>query len=71
MYNTDQHVPFPPIDVKQYGGKQVAIVDGKIVATGETSVEVLKQARQEHPDTPLSEIHLVAVPNSIYVMYHA
>jgi Family of unknown function (DUF5678) len=70
MPNKDHHVPFPPIDVKQYGGKQVVIVDRKIAAVGETSVEVLEKARQDHPEIPLTEIHIVAVPQSIYVIYH-
>jgi len=38
-----------PIDIKQYGGLQVAIVDGRVVASGRTSVEALAKARRLFP----------------------
>jgi hypothetical protein len=61
----------PTIDVKQYGGKQVAIVDGAVVAAGRTWEEVLQKARKACPDTPQSEITVFSVPRSIYTLYHA
>ena len=64
-------IKVPSIDVKKYGGKQVAIVDGKIVATGRTLAEVLRKAQEEYPDRSLSDIGVLAVPKSIYVIYHA
>jgi hypothetical protein len=33
----------PIIDIKKYGGKQVAIAKGKIIASGNTTEEVLKK----------------------------
>ena len=66
-----EDIKIPSIDVKKYGGKQLAIVDGKIVATGETSDEVVRKARKNYPDKLLSDIHILAVPKSIYVIYHA
>jgi len=71
MRNKDQHIPFPTIDVKQYGGKQVAIVDGEIVASGCTWEAVLKKARKVRPDKPVREIYVLAVPKSMYTIYHA
>jgi hypothetical protein len=71
MSKKDHHPPGPPIDVKQYGGKQVAIVDGKIVAAGRTLDEVLRKAQAQYPERPLSDIGVLAVPKSIYVIYHA
>lgn len=36
----------PTIDVKKYGGKQIAIVDGSIIASGETTKETLERAKK-------------------------
>jgi len=62
-------IKIPTIDVKKYGGQQVAIVDGKIVASGQTSEEVVRKAKKDYPDRPLSDIHLLTVPKSIYTIY--
>ena len=43
-------------ELEQYAGMEVAIVDGKVVAAGRTSTEVLKKARELFPDRPLEEI---------------
>lgn len=61
----------PTIDVKKYGGKQVAIVEGEVVAAGRTWEEVLKKARKAYPDKLLSEISVFSVPKSIYTIYYA
>lgn len=60
----------PKIDVKKYGGKQVAIVDGEIIATGETLNEVIQKARKIVPAKPLSEIRIFSVPKSLSVIYY-
>ncbi|MBI2122102.1 MAG: hypothetical protein HYT98_03190 [Candidatus Sungbacteria bacterium] len=52
----------PIIDVKKYGGKQVAIVKGKIVASGITTREVLENARKKLPHATWRDILLVSVP---------
>ena len=61
----------PIIDVKKYGGKQVAIVDGKIVAEGKTLEEVVRRAKNKLPTRSLSEIKIFSVPKSLAVIYHA
>lgn len=61
----------PTIDIKKYGGKQVAIVDGRIVASGHTLQEVIRRARKRVPSRPLHEIRVFAVPKSLSVIYHA
>jgi len=63
-------VTTPIIDVKKYGGKQVAIVDGKIVATGRTLEAVVKKARKLRPKKPLSEIKIFLVPKTISAIYY-
>ena len=59
----------PVIDVKKYGGKQVAIVDGKIVASGSTAAEVIRKARRLFPSRPLREFHIFSVPKTLMVIY--
>jgi Family of unknown function (DUF5678) len=60
-----------PIDIKKYGGLQVAIVDGKVVASGRTSVEALTKARRLFPSRPLTDMAVLAVPKTLNVIYHA
>lgn len=61
----------PKIDVKKYGGKQVAIVDGKIIASGKTLEDVLRKTKKLVPSRPLNEIHVFSVPKSLSVIYYA
>jgi len=49
-------------DQQKYQGKDVAIVDGKIVAAGYSSVEVFQKARELFPDKPASEIIIDYIP---------
>lgn len=65
-----QAVKTPIIDVRKYGGKQVAIVDGKIVATGRNLEEVIRRARRKMPSRPLRDISVFSVPISLPVIYH-
>lgn len=57
------------IDVKKYGGKQVAIVDGVIIATGHTLKEVIKKAQKKAPLRPLHEIRIFSVPKTLSVSF--
>ena len=57
------------IDIEEYGGKEVAILDGKIVASGETLQEVLKAAKQQYPDRSQEEFKILAVPQTIPFIY--
>lgn len=59
----------PVIDVKKYGGKQVAIVRGRIVASGATTKEVLEEVRRKLPASTWRDILLVGVPTGITVVY--
>jgi len=49
---------------KQYAGKHVALVDGKIVSSGKTSVEAFKQAKKLFPDKLSEEIGMLFIPNA-------
>ncbi|OHA05994.1 MAG: hypothetical protein A3A28_05170 [Candidatus Sungbacteria bacterium RIFCSPLOWO2_01_FULL_47_32] len=60
----------PTIDIKKYGGQQVAVVDGKIIATGLTLKAVIEKARKQIPKRPLHEIKVISVPKSLAVIYH-
>lgn len=57
----------PIIDVKRYGGRQVAIVGGKVIASGRTLDEVIQQARKRAPGRPLHEIKIFSVPKTLAV----
>ncbi len=59
----------PIIDIKKYGGKQVAIVKGKIVASGITTQEVLKKTKKKLPSATWRDILLVNVPKGLTVVY--
>lgn len=60
----------PIIDIKKYGGKQVAIVDGRIAASGYTLEEVIKRVRKKIPSKPLNEIRIFSVPKTLAVIYY-
>ena len=60
-------VPIIEIDVKKYGGKQVAIVNGKIIASGHTLAEVVTLARKQMSKKPLNEISIFSVPPTLSI----
>lgn len=52
-------------DLGKYVGKWIAIVDEKVVSTGNAGKEVFKEARQKHPaSTPL----ILKVPSSTVML---
>lgn len=59
----------PIIDIKKYGGKQVAIIKGKIIASGTDTREVLKKAKLRLPNASWRDILLVTVPKGLTVVY--
>lgn len=65
----EQRPDIPIIDIEQYGGKQVAILDGDVVAVGQTLSEVLANAKARFPGRPTSDFAFLIVPRSRYVLY--
>ncbi len=59
----------PTIDIKKYGGRQVAVVRGKIVASGIATPHVLAKAKKVLPAARWKEIVLVSVPKGLTVVY--
>ncbi len=59
----------PIIDIKKYGGKQVAIFRGRIIASGFTSAEAIKKAKEKFPQATWRDIILVSVPKGLTVVY--
>jgi hypothetical protein len=53
---------------KLYAGKHVALVDGKIVASGNTSVEVFGKAKKLFPDKLTEEIGLLYIPKAEFLI---
>ncbi len=46
-------------DLSEYAGKWIAIVDGRVVASGDRADEVMRKAEKNYPD---KEITLAKVP---------
>lgn len=63
--------PIPIIDIKKYGGKQIAIIDGKIITSGRTLEEVIRRVKKLVPSKPLQEIRIFSVPKTLAVIYYA
>lgn len=59
----------PVIDWKKYKGMQVAVVEGKVVASGYTASEVYNKAQRKYPDKPSEEIILASIPRYRRMFY--
>ena len=59
----------PILDVRKYGGKQVAIVGGKVVASGKSTRNVLEKAKQQMPKATWRDILIVGVPRGVTVVW--
>ena len=70
MKQNKEKVVFPIIDVKKYGGKQIAILDGKIIAVGRNLKEIINRVKKFKPSCPLSEVHIFSVPKTLSVIYY-
>jgi hypothetical protein len=47
-----------PEEYKKYRGKDVAIYNGKIVASGRTSTEAFNNAKKKYPEAKTEEIEI-------------
>jgi hypothetical protein len=59
----------PIIDIERYGGQQVAVVDGKIVAAGIDTQAVIEEAKRQVPGITWQDIILISVPPTLNVIY--
>jgi hypothetical protein len=59
----------PIIDIKKYGGQQVAVVHGKLVAAGTDTQAVIEGAKRKVPGITWQDIVLISVPPSLNVVY--
>lgn len=59
----------PVINLKKYRGRQIAVVDGKIVADGYSTEEVLKKAKARYPKKSWEEILLISVPQERFFIF--
>lgn len=53
---------------QQYAGKHVALIDGKIVASGNTSMEVFEKAKKLSPDKLSEDIGLLYIPKAEFLI---
>ncbi|MFQ5864851.1 MAG: DUF5678 domain-containing protein [bacterium] len=62
-------IPQLSIEVQtQYAGKCIAIVGGKIVASGSNSFDVFKKARKKYPDIPTNQIMMDYIPKEDFLI---
>jgi len=59
----------PIINIDQYGGQQVAIVHGKIVAAARDTHTLLAEVQRQIPGITWQDILLVSVPPSLPIIY--
>jgi len=59
----------PIIDIRKYGGRQVAIVKGKIIADGRDARTVLAKVKLKLPRATWRDILLISVPKGLTVVY--
>jgi Family of unknown function (DUF5678) len=59
----------PIIDLEKYGGQQVAIVQGKIVASARDTQTLMQEVTRQIPGITWQDIILVSVPASLPVIY--
>jgi len=59
----------PLIDFSKFRGKEVAIVEGKVIAEGRTSKEVFEKAKKIFPNKPTTDISLLFVPKEELFVY--
>jgi hypothetical protein len=60
----------PIIDIKKYGGQEVAIFKGNVISTGKSVPEVLKKLKKMRTVAPLREVTFLRVPESLIVIYY-
>jgi len=60
----------PTIDIKKYGGKEIAILNGNIVAVGKSLPDVIQKLKKVKPNQVLREVLFLTVPKSLMVIYH-
>ena len=59
----------PTIDIKKYGGKEVAILNGAIIAVGKSLPDVIRKLKKAKPRQALREVLFLTVPKSLTVIY--
>lgn len=60
----------PVVDWGKYRGKQIAVVNGKVIASGYRATQVFQQAKDKYPDKTGEEIILGTVPRHRIVAYY-
>ena len=53
---------------RKYTGKCIAIVTGKVVASGVNSYDVFKEAKRKYPNKPTNQIILDYVPKEDFLV---
>jgi len=64
-----QKSKIPVVNFSKFRGKELAIVDGKVVAEGKSSKEVLEKAKRLFPEKSTKDIVLLFVPKEKIFIY--
>lgn len=64
-------VKTPSINVKKYGGKQVAILNGRVAVSAKNLEELLNKIKKTKKNKELSEFQIFSVPKTLSVIYYA
>lgn len=65
----DKQNKIPIIDFSKFRGKDLAIVDGEIVAEGKSSKEAFEKAKRLFPEKSTKDITLLFVPKEEVFIY--
>lgn len=69
MVKRSQKNKIPVVDFSKFRGKELAIVDGKVAASGRSSKEAFKKAKELFPQKATKEIVLLSVPKEKIFVY--
>lgn len=68
MKNKQKANKTPTINVKKYGGKQVAILNGQVAASAKNLEELIDKIKKTKKNKPLSEFQIFSVPKTLSVI---
>lgn len=69
MRKNNQENRVPVVDFYKFRGKELAIIDGRIAASGKTSKQALEKAKKLFPQKPTKDIVLFSVPKEKIFAY--
>lgn len=69
MSDTSKKEEIPLIDWEEFRGKEIAVIEGKVVASGSSSKKVFEKAEKLFPEKSSKDITLLSVPKQKTFVY--